>query len=808
MATADDKTEVRSEEESSLDIKEIIYLCLSNWYWIIISVIICLGLGVLYILRTPPVYTRSAQIVIKEDAKNSKSMSQFDEFASMGLFRSNTNLLNEIATIQSPDMMERVVRKLNLDMNYATEGRFHNDVLYGTDLPIKVNMYTLDPDEIASFKITLGADSSFVLTDFLTKEEDYRDRVVKGRFGQLLKTPLGEIVVRATEYYSPEFDEPILVSRTSVKKATYAYVKQITISQSDEKSGVVDMSIDDVSTQRADDIINTLIECYNANWINDKNEIAISTRNFIDERLKSLFSELGDVDDEISSYKSSNLVPDLQLASDMYMRQANLTSNEILELNTQLQMANYVKNYLTDPNNKAQLIPANTGFESNGLNTQISNYNELVLDRNNLAANSSESNPLVVDMDTSIKEMRLSILTAIDNQIENIKGQIKSKEHSESEALSKISSNPQQAKFLLSVERQQKVKESLYLYLLQKREENELSQTFSAYNTRVIMVPQGSDFPTAPRRLRILFVAFVLGLAIPIGIIILNSTLNTKVRGRKDLDVITAPFVGEIPQYRGHKKGGGVHKKKGKNKGAGDAFVVVQEGNRNVINEAFRVIRANLEFMIGNDKVIALTSANPDSGKTFITYNLAASFAIKGKKVLAIDLDLRKGSLSVYADSPAKGVTDYLVGHVDDLDSIIVSAPQTPALSILPKGTTPPNPTELLYSPRFAEMMQKLRQEYDIIFVDCPPVEIVADASIINKEVDMTMFIIRAGLFERGMLPEIQKFYTQNKYKNIAIALNGTEASTHYGQRYGYRYGYHYGYHYGNYAGYGNGNDK
>ncbi|MDE5702210.1 MAG: polysaccharide biosynthesis tyrosine autokinase, partial [Bacteroides sp.] len=395
--------------------------------------------------------------------------------------------------------------------------------------------------------------------------------------------------------------------------------------------------------------------------------------------------------------------------------------------------------------------------------TQISEYNNQLMERNSLVSHSSVKNPLVKEMDASLQALRSALVTSIDNQLVALNAQIKSQQNYSGQVTSQIASNPNQAKYLLSVERQQKVKESLYLYLLQKREENELSQAFTAYNTRIITMPGGSMIPTAPVKKNILLMAFALGLLIPVVVIFMMENMNTVVRGRKDLEHLTIPFVGEIQlSFRKKKKFSRQPQEK-------ECVVAVKEKSRNVINEAFRVVRTNLEFMQDKESesyVIMLTSANPDSGKTFISFNLAASLGIKGKRVLAIDLDLRKGSLSQYAGSPKKGISDYLAGDVKDIKEIIVRPSEDARLEIIPVGTIPPNPTELLFSERLNQSIAKLRKEYDYIFIDCPPVEIVADATIISQLVDMTLFIIRAGLLDRSMLPEIERFYTDKKYKN------------------------------------------
>lgn len=789
MAVIQKKKPIQNQQES-ISLQDLFYLCLGKWHWFIISLAVCLGTAVWYLLTTPPVYTRSASILIKDDSKGKSASGDMETFADFGLFTSNTNVNNEMGTLQSPDLMREVVSRLHLDMDYKVPGHFHRQTVYGRQLPVNVSISDLPENESATFTLQLSEGGKVTLSNIERNGESIGETDLRGNLNDTLPSDIGKIVITPTSYYTDGTDIQLYVSRLPFGSATSAYSADLVVSQTDEKSNIISLSFKDVSTQRAEDVLNTLIAVYNENWVRDKNQIAISTSKFIDGRLGVIEGELGNVDDDISSYKSEHLLPDVQAAAGMYMAAASEANAAIKELDTQVYMARYIRNYLTNKSNDSQLLPANSGIDNPGIATQISEYNSKLLERNSLVSHSSEKNPLVVEMDASLSAMRSALLTSIDNQLVTLNAQIRSQRSYSGQATSQIASNPQQAKYLLSVERQQKVKESLYLYLLQKREENELSQAFTAYNTRIITMPGGSMIPTAPVKKNILLVAFALGLLIPVAIIFIRENMNTVVRGRKDLENMTIPFVGEIPLA--FRKKGRWYDRKTKTK-ENKCAIVVKEKSRNVINEAFRVVRTNLEFVVGKEResnVIMLTSANPGSGKTFITFNLATSLAIKGKKVITIDLDLRKGSLSEYVGSPKEGVSNYLIGEMRTWKEI-VRKPENGQLDIIPVGMIPPNPTELLFAERLEQLVNDLRKEYDYIFIDCPPVEIVADAAIINMLADITLFIVRAGLLDRGMLPEIEKFYTDKKYRNMSIVLNGTDGGS---GRYGYKYGYHYGY--------------
>ena len=780
-----------------LRIQDLFILCLAKWYWFVISLAILLGAATIYLLKTPPVYTRSASLLIKEDGKSGSGNEAAGVLGDIDIFRTSTNINNEMLSMQSPAVMYEVVRRLHLDVNYTTDGRFYDPVIYGSDNPYEVSFFDLGDAESASFTLRPDKDGQVKLTDF-TRNGEEADGDAVTALNDTVQTPVGRLLVNARPG-STAAQQMVFVSRISMQDATAGYSSRLSVALNDEKSTVVNLTLQDVCTQRAEDVLNTLISVYNENWVKDKNQIAVSTSMFINERLGVIERELGNVDEDISSYKSENLLPDVQAAASMYMAESSETNAKIQTLNTQLSMTRYVRSYLTGASSRNQLLPANSGIENSGIEKQIAEYNTLQLRRNDLVANSSETNPLVVDMDHSLHALRDAIIRTLDNYVTTLNTQLRALQQSARQTTARIAANPSQGKYLLSVERQQKVKESLYLFLLQKREENELSQAFTAYNTRVIMPPSGSMAPTAPAKKNILLIAFVIGLIVPIAVIFLRESMNTRIRGRKDLEALTLPFVGEIPQAATKKKGTSDKKSIENNP------IVVHEGSRDIINEAFRVLRTNLEFMTDKEQhsnVIVVTSFNPGSGKSFLAMNIAVSLAIKQKKVLVIDGDMRHGSTSAYVGSPQTGLSNYLSGHVNNLKDIIVTDARHANLQFLPVGTIPPNPTELLFSDRLKQLIDTVRSQYDYIFIDCPPIEMVADTQIIEQLADRTLFVVRTGLLERSMLPELQRIYDEKKYKNMALILNGTVGSGgHYGYRYGYRYGYHYGYGSGSYYG-------
>jgi capsular exopolysaccharide synthesis family protein len=791
------------DSQDVMQLRDWFYLFLGKWRWFVFSLVVCISIAVTYLLTTQPVYTRTASILIKNDSKGSSvSSSGMDAFSDLGLFATNTNVNNEMGTLESPDLMREVVSRLHLETDYYIDGRFSRQTVYGNELPVRVFFVDLPENESATFTLQLSSNGTIFLSEFekiIEGDKIDLDDEVTGALNEPLSSPLGEIIVTPTSFFTEGTEAVIYVSHRSLNNTITDYEERLTVSQNDDKSDIIDLSFKDVSPQRAEDLLNTLISVYNESWVKDKNRVAIGTSMFINERLGMIEGELGTVDDDISSFKSENLLPDVQTMASLYITQANEANISIEALNNQLYMARYVMSYLTDEENKFQLLPANSGIDDQNIAAQINEYNNQLLERNSLVNQSSTRNPLVMEMDAALSAMRGALITSIDNQLVALNEQVRSQQALEGQATSQIASNPEQTKYLISVERQQKVKEALYLYLLQKREENELSQAFTAYNTRIITMPGGSMIPTSPVKQNILLMAFLIGLLIPAVIIFIQENMNTIVRGRKDLEGLTVPFIGEIPlAFRKKSKlfSGKPNKE--------ESSVVVKERSRNIINEAFRVVRTNLEFMLGKEResnVIMFTSINPGSGKSFTCYNLSTSYAIKGKRVLAIDLDLRKGSLSEYIKSPGIGISNYLADNTTTIEEITFKSSDNKNLDVIPIGKIPPNPTELLFSERLNKLIEHSRQKYDFIFIDCPPVEIVADATIINKMVDMTLFVVRVGLLDRSMLPEIEKFYRDKKFSNMSLILNGTENNSgRYGSKYGYQYGYKYGYGYAGYT--------
>lgn len=797
------------QQQSEVSMSDLFYICLGNWKWFVLSVVLCLSGSVLYLLRTAPVYTRTASVLIKQDSKGHSVSDVAGELSSLGLVNTNSNVNNELITFTSPALVLQLVQRMNLDINYSKPGTFRSTTLYGSTLPVQVELLDMDDTANASMVLTLTPEGTCNISDMVLKGErlSYDQSVV---FGDTLQTPLGRMIVNQSAFFAqPETTLHIDVTRSNIYTAIASTSAKLKAGLSNKQASIIDLTYSDVNIQRAEDVLNALITIYNQNWVQDKNQISVATSQFVNDRLEMIEQELGNVDTDISSYKSQNLIPDVNAATQMYMNKASQAESQVMELNNQLYMCRYVRQYVTNDANKNQLLPANSGINASNIEAMITAYNNKLLERNTLAANSSTRNPLVVDMDAELLEQRRTIVLSLDNQITALQTQVRSQESAQMRSTSQLSTNPTRQKYLLSVERQQKVKESLYLFLLQKREENELSQAFTAYNSRVVTPPSGSNWPTFPVAKNVYILCLLIGFLLPCIIIILAELVNTSVRGRKDLDVLNIPFLGEIPLnnpdnrvirfFKRIKKRLTIETKSSRLKEDKTLHILVKEGKTDIMNEAFRMARTNMEFIAGRSdeaRVIMLTSFNPNSGKTFVVSNLSVALTLKNQRVLCIDLDMRKRSLSAMVGKRLPGLSNYLGGYIDDYHQVIKTSPLSDKLDIFPAGKIPPNPTELLFEPRLDDLLKQLRKEYDYIFLDCPPLEIVADASIIARLADMSIFVVRAEGLQRTALPDVQKLYDEKRLPKMTILLNGTtDAFSRYGyHRYGSRYGYSYGY--------------
>lgn len=785
MATPTDKSSKENEMVEDLSLRDILGAFRRKWYWFLISLLFFMGAGGFYILKTQPKYERSAQVLVKGQDGGADIGGVSSAFSALGIFSSNPSTYNEMISLKSPALTVQVVKKLNLCMNYNKKTTFRWQTLYGKNLPFNVVLPDLGEEESAGFRLEENSDGGYTLKKFYKyvdgKKVKYSEEIQVKDLKVVAKSPIGKILFEKNSSYvpNPKDDDLVMkISRSGLNSTVEKYSAKLKVDLVDQDADVIELSFEDVSQQRAVDYINTVIDFYNEDWVKDKNKLAIAAAAFIDERLKNIEVELGVVDTDIADYQSSTLLLSLPVTAQTTIEQSAEISKGMLEVSNKLAMANYIKQFLANPASKYSVIPVTGGVGSEALANLIAEYNQVLLNRNNLAENTSDKNPLVKDYDSRLAGMRQSIDQTLKSDMASMESVLKNMQGAKGSTTAEMRKAPNQAKDLRTKERQQTVKESLYLYLLQKREENELSQTFTASNVRVITPPMGSLEPVSPKKKLILIATFILGLAVPGILIYLIESSDNKVRSRRDMDNIGMPFAGEIPQV-GSKKFRKTDLLPSKHKKESAPLSVVEAGRRDVVNEAFRVVRSNLEFMIGKEKgchVIMFTSFNPGSGKSFISYNLALSFALKDKKVLLIDGDLRHGSTSMYVGSPSKGLSTYLREAADEWRPFVKKASDSQNVDILPVGQLPPNPAELLDTERFGMMIKEARELYDYVIVDCPPVNIVVDTQIVEQYTDRTVFVVRAGLLEKSALVELDEFYRDNKFKHLSLILNGTES--------------------------------
>ena len=765
-----------NKNDQGVNIIDLLVYFASRWKWFLVSVIVFGGLAWLHYARSPRVYFRSATVIIK-DPSNKTSTAGLDRYDN---FINKVNVANEILQFRSKRLMREVVLRVHADVSYRCKDGLHYDELY-TQAPVSVSFHDMLPEQSMSLTVT-PADSVSVMVSGLDGKGEPR----RVRLNDTVSVAQGSLVVSPTNYYSPKWkDVPVQVTKMPLESMVNYYRGAVGIRQEEEESSILTLSLKDSSPARAEDVLNMLIAVYNEEAIRDKNQVAVNTANFINERLIIIEGELGGVESDLESFKRENRIVDIGSTAGMYMSESQKYNADALELETQLRLAAYIKDYLTDPKKETDLIPSNTGIGDQNIEGQISLYNAAKLKRDRLIDDSSERNPVVEELNNSLRAMKQNIIRAVDNMIVSLKVKRDDAQSREERAQQRVTSIPSKERRMLSIERQQKIKEALYLFLLNRREENALSQAMADNNARVIDSADGSDAPIAPQRNRILLLGLLVGLAVPAVACLAIMFMDTRVRNRKDIEgAVNVPFLGEIPLDRD------VQKQK-------NAKAVVSEHGDDMVSESFRILRTNLTFMARKDKgvqVITFTSFNEGAGKTFISRNLAMSLSYAKKRVVLVDLDIRKATLSHHFHTHSAGVTNYLADPAVTVDDIVRTQER---FDIIGAGMSAPNPAELLMDRRLDELMAELRKRYDYVIADNVPVGIIADAAIANRVADMTVFVVRAGKLDRRQLPDLEKLYQDRKLNNMALVLNGVDPKRPgYGYGYGYGYG-HYGYGYG-----------
>jgi len=693
------------------------------------------------------------------------------------------NVNNEIEAFKSLQLMQEVARRLKLDINYVTRDGLRKKDLYSQS-PIIVVFPESHDVGYFSFQVELLPDSAIVLSKFVLNENEPKLKI-KTRLNIETETPIGNITISPSFYHLQDRSyNPITVSRGDIKSVALRLSKAVKVSLSNKLNTVLNLEIEDVSIQRAEDVLNNLIGAYQENWVNEKNKVTNTNLSFLDERITIAEQELAEIDGRVALYKSRNLV--VSNAASLQMSQSMQYTGMIQEASNQISIAESIRAYLNDNTKLFELLPTNiSGMNNPALETQVNNYNALLNERNRLAANSSGLNPVIIERNQSLQSMRQSIIQTVDNLIASLNVQLSGLQAQEARMTRNIASNPGQERYLMSVEREQKIKETLYQYLLQQQEENKMALIVTATNSQVISEPSGSNDPVKPKKIIVILMALMLGCGIPLGVILVFDFLNPNIRYKRDLAVLSVPLLGTIPKVK-------IENKK---------IPAVKSHGRGEINESFRILRTNFRFAYSNDtKVIQIISMDQGAGKTFVTLNLAMSFAVTGKKVALLDLDLRVASLSkLIINNPEKGIADILekigkdnsIKGNDIADMLnerkidmndIIKAEDPIIFDIIPAGAKVEhdkrlfNPVELLMDNKLAKIIKILKDsyKYDYIFIDSPPIHPVVDATLIAEAVDVSLFVVREGVTDRRKLSDIKNIFNDEKFKDMRLILNGS----------------------------------
>lgn len=794
------KDNVRKKQKQDVNdlfsLRDIIDTFVYNWKWFVISVIVCVLAARLYLATKPKIYKRAAVMLVKDDSGSttaSRSRGGTDALMQLNGVVMGSSVQNEVYILQSHQIMKQVVRNLGLDVSYSYKHHLQTHKLYN-DKPFVVQFDSADVETMIpySFQVELE-DTCAHITDFTMSqkgaEESPKIDILVG-LGKPFRLPAtqGELRLIPNEKFFSAFNgKRIIVTHSTIEAAAYSYGAGLGASELDKQSTLVGITYTDQDVTRAEDIINAVLDAYRQNIIDDKNRIAQSTAEFIDERILIISRELSKVEGDLASFKQRNRIVDVRSDANNFLQQSSQARQRSILLESQVSVVRYLLDYLRDASKGNNLIPTLSGITDGVIQTQIMQYNELMLERNKLIQNTGEGNPRIRQADQNLEQMRQTIIASTEAHLSSLNVQLSRSKQEESGLNEVISSVPQKEKQSLDIARQQAIKETLYTYLLNKREETALQLAITEANIRVVEPPYGSNVPISPRTKVIMLVALIIGIVAPFVFFYTYSLLNMSIRGRKDIeDYTNIPVLGEIP----HRK-----------EGISDSEIVIGERKSDAINEAFRMLRYSMSFIQKDAQVIMFTSTVPGEGKTFISRNFAITLGMTGKKVVLVDTDIRKRTQSKLSHGKHReGLTLFLSGATDDVASLIIPVSQEYNVDMLPAGVVPPNPSELLMSDRLELLIQELKKTYDYIVIDNVPAQVVADAGIVNRVAEITLYVVREGKIDRRYLPELQRLYEENKFNRMCIVLNDSKIQKKrngYGYGYGRGYGYGYGYGYG-----------
>ena len=762
---------LKSEQPDTKDIKQLLLPYLRFWYLFALGAALCLGAAFIYLrYYAIPLYYVSSTLLVKDD-KSGQSLSSADALTDLGSFKTTRNIDNETQVLKSRSLMERVVRELGLSTMYLVEGRVVDREIYGQGLPVKVLINNLDSTAAGkSFILHLKPGNSFTLIGNTGQS-------TKHSFGQQIRQPYGTFTIVATPGLR-QSEGKITVRFQDLQQLANHYNQAVSVQPVNKEASVLQVSLVDPIPEKAKNIINKLMEVYNKEAIEDKNLMATNTLKFLDERLQYITTELSAVEKGVEQYKSKNGLTDITTQASEYTALASDYNRQLSEWAIQIDVLESIEDYLRKTTGKYSMVPSTLGIQDATLLGLISQFNELQLERERLLRTSQPSNPLVQNINEQLANLRVNILENLRNIKRGLQITSNNLKNSSGQFQSQIKRVPAMERALLEINRQQAIKQNIYVYLLQKREETALSLAATASVARVLDPAMGGDYPISPNGRMIYLMALLLGLVVPFTGIYLQSLLNNKVQTQQDVTNITrTPILGEIIRNKDRL-----------------ATVVVSQESRSPIAEMFRLIRANLHFeALGKQHLVMLvTSSMSGEGKTFFSINLASSLAITGKRVVLVDLDLRAPRIAANLElSEGLGLTDYLVNEGVSIPDIIRSSSKVPYLDIISAGPIPPNPTELMMSPKFIDLLQELKENFDYVIIDTPPIGQVADAFVVRSFVDLTIYIVRYNFTYKAQLKIIQNIFKNKTLNHPLIVLNDAKEAN--GANYGYGYAYGYG---------------
>ena len=784
------KDKLGEQSEEQVNIQELLFRYLIHWPWFVVSIIICIACAWGYLRLTTPIYNISATVLIKDEKKGggASMSSDLEKMGLEGFVSSSSNVDNEIEVLRSKSLSREVVNNLGLFVTYMDEDEFPSKELYHTS-PVLVSLTHQEADKLPGrMEINMILQPTGALGVQITVgEKEYRKQFDK--LPAVFPTDEGTVAFFANndtlsavcpENITKERHITAFINRPfSVLKE---YVNSLSIAPTSKTTSVVVISLENTNTRRGRDYINKLLEMYNINANNDKNEVAQKTAEFIDERIGIISKELGSTEQDLENFKRSAGITDLSSEAQIALTGNAEYEKKRVENQTQINLVMDLQRYMKG--NEYEVLPSNIGLQDAASAGAIDRYNQMLVERKRLLRTSTENNPTIINLDTSIRAMRTNVQATLDATLKGLQITKEDLAREASRYSRRINDAPTQERQFVSIARQQEIKSGLYLMLLQKREENAITLAATANNAKIIDEALADDNPISPKKMLVYLAALVLGVGLPVGVIYLIGLTKFKIEGRADVEKLTSlPVVGDIP-LADEKTGS----------------IAVFENQNNLMSETFRNVRTNLQFMLENGKnVILVTSTISGEGKSFISANLAISLSLLGKKVVIVGLDIRKPGLNKVFNIPKKehGITQYLTNTTANLMDFVQPSDINKNLFILPGGTVPPNPTELLARGGLEKAIETLKANFDYVILDIAPVGMVTDTLLIGRVADLSVYVCRADYTHKAEFTLINELAENNKLPNLCIAINGLDLNSR-------KYGYYYGYgKYGKYYGYG-----